>query len=228
MTIALIGQGAIGQWICERLDPAPVIVRRGDPLPKVDVVVEAAGHGALTQYGVAALEQGSDLIIASIGALADETLWDLLQAAATRSRILLPAGAVGGIDALSAAKRGGLISVRYFSRKSPASLGDDIPRDCETILFEGNARDAALQFPKNANVAATIALAGIGFEKTSVQIIADPTVTQNIHVLEAEGAFGSFSMQIAGKPLPGNPKSSSLTAMSLLRTIQNRETAIVL
>jgi aspartate dehydrogenase len=100
--------------------------------------------------------------------------------------------------------------------------------DQESVVFEGNARDAALQFPKNANVAATIALAGIGFEKTEVRIIADPALTQNVHVLEATGNFGTFTMTIAGRPLPSNPKSSSLTAMSLLRCIENRQSAIVL
>ncbi len=228
MTIALIGQGAIGSWIAERLEPAPVIVRRGDALPQADVVVEVAGHGALVQYGVAALEQGSDLVIASIGALADDELLQRLKAAATRSRILLPAGAVVGIDALAAARRGGLDKVRYSSRKPPGSLSETLPTDRESIVFEGNARDAALQFPKNANVAATIALAGVGFEATEVRIIADPTVAQNVHVLEASGAFGSFSARIAGKPLPGNPKSSSLTAMSVLRCIENRTSPIVL
>lgn len=194
----------------------------------VDIVVEVAGHAALAQYGAAALQQGSDLVIASIGALADETLWQSLQQAATRAKILLPAGAVAGIDALAAARLGGLDSVRYSSRKPPASLSEALPPDRESIVFEGNARDAALQFPKNANVAATIALAGIGFEKTEVRIIADPTLKQNVHVLEARGAFGSFSMTIAGRPLPGNPKSSNLTAMSVLRCIQNRQSSIVL
>jgi aspartate dehydrogenase len=228
MKIALIGLGAIGSWIADRLDAEPVIVRRGDALPMTDVVVEVAGHSALAQYGAAALEQGSDLVIASIGALADDALWLSLQRAATRAKILLPAGAVAGIDALAAARLGGLDSVRYSSRKPPASLSAALPPDCESIVFDGNARDAALQFPKNANVAATIALAGIGFENTEVRIIADPTLTQNVHVLEARGAFGSFSMTIAGSPLPGNPKSSSLTAMSLLRCIQNRQSSIVL
>jgi aspartate dehydrogenase len=228
MKIALIGVGAIGSWLQERLDPKPVVVRRGDALPMTDVVVEVAGHAALAQYGVAALQQGSDLVIASIGALADEALWVSLQQAATRAKILLPAGAVAGIDALAAARLGGLDKVRYSSRKPPASLSGELPSDRERVVFEGNARDAALQFPKNANVAATIALAGIGFEKTEVRIIADPTLTQNVHVLEASGNFGTFSMTIAGRPLPGNPKSSSLTAMSLLRCIQNRQSSIVL
>ena len=170
MKIALIGLGAIGSWLEARLDPKPVIIRRGDALPMADVVVEVAGHGALAQYGVAALKQGSDLVITSIGALADQALWLSLQQAATCSKILLPAGAVAGIDAL----------------------------------------------------------AGIGFEKTEVRIIADPALTQNVHVLEATGNFGTFTMTIAGRPLPSNPKSSSLTAMSLLRCIENRQSAIVL
>src|SRR5690606_34624506 len=140
-----------------------------------------AGHEALSQYGVAALNQGSDLVIVSIGALAHDDLWQELQAAATRSKIILPAGAVAGIDALSAARRGGLDAVSYSARKPPASLSSELPSDRETIVFEGSAREAALKFPKNANVAATIALAGIGFDATRVRIVADPGVTENIH-----------------------------------------------
>lgn len=228
MKVALIGCGAIGTWLAQRLDSRPEIIRRGDPLPAADVVVEAAGHEALAHYGVAALEQGSDLVVVSIGALANEDLWDSLSAAATRSKIILPAGAVVGIDALAAARRGGLDSVSYAARKPPASLSDTLPADRETVVFEGNAREAALAFPKNANVAATIALAGIGFEATRVRIVADPTVTENIHELQVRGAFGSFSMSVAGRPLPTNPKTSSLSAMSVLRCIENRQSAIVI
>jgi aspartate dehydrogenase len=164
MKVALIGGGAIGSWLLQRLDPKPHIVRRGDSLPNTDVVVEAAGHEALAEYGVAALKQGSDLVIVSIGALAHDALWTELQAAAKRSRIILP-----GIDALSAARRGGLDEVHYSARKPPGSLSDACPTDRETVVFEGNAREAALKFPKNANVAATIALAAIGFDATRVR-----------------------------------------------------------
>jgi aspartate dehydrogenase len=225
--IALIGSGAIGNWLSERLTPRPLVVRRGDSLPDAEIIVEAAGHEALAQYGVAALEQGSDLVIVSIGALAHDELWRDLQAAATRSKIILPAGAVAGIDALSAARRGGLEKVSYSSRKPPASLSPTLPTDRETVVFEGNAREAALKFPKNANVAATIALAGVGFDDTRVRILADPDISENIHELNVQGTFGSFSMRIAGRPLPNNPKTSSLTAMSVLRCIENRQSAIV-
>ena len=228
MKVALIGDGAIGTWLGERLDPKPQIVRRGDSLPSVDVVVEAAGHEALAHYGVAALKQGSDLVVVSIGALAHHDLWDALRAAATRSKIILPAGAVVGIDALAAARQGGLSEVSYEARKPPASLSHTLPTDRETVVFEGNAREAALTFPKNANVAATIALAGVGFDDTRVRIVADPTVTENIHELKVRGAFGAFTASVAGRPLPSNPKTSSLAAMSLLRCIQNRQSAIVI
>ena len=226
MSIAIIGCGAIGEWVAQKLDPSPQIVRRGETLPQVDLVVEVAGHQALRDYGVAALGQGSDLIIASVGALADRDLYESLRAAAGSARIYLPAGAVPGIDALSAA-RDGLKKVRYISRKPPASLGVEA-MDEPRVIFEGNAREAALRFPQNANVAATIALAGIGFEQTLVQIIADPTVTRNVHQVQASGDFGDLSIEISGRPLPGNPKSSSLTAMSVLRCITNRSSAIVI
>ncbi|WP_299822615.1 aspartate dehydrogenase domain-containing protein [uncultured Jannaschia sp.] len=94
------------------------------------------------------------------------------------------------------------------------------------MLLDGTAREAALAFPKSSNVAATVALAGLGFDNTEVRVIADPAVSSNIHTIDAEGAFGSFSFRIEGLPLPDNPRSSSLTAMSILREIRNFGSAI--
>lgn len=229
--IALIGIGAIGQWLAERC-PGPVhLVRRGEPVPPLPLVVEAAGHGAVVEHGETALRQGSDLLLASVGALADEALHDRLFAAAKAEgagRLLLPSGALGAIDALAAAREGGLSRVRYTARKPAATIAADREITSETILLEGSAREAALAFPKSANVAATVALAGLGFESTEVRVIADPSVTANIHIVEAEGAFGTFSFRIEGRPLPGNPRSSSLTAMSLLRAVRNRHARIVI
>jgi aspartate dehydrogenase len=108
------------------------------------------------------------------------------------------------------AGRGGLDEVHYSARKPPGSLSDALPTDKQTVVFEGNAREAALKFPKNTNLAAAIALAGIGFDATRVRIVADPTISENIHELEVHGTFGSFKMSIAGRPLPSNPKTSSL------------------
>lgn len=230
--LAIIGRGAIGRWLAERLSGPVRIVGRDEALPQVPLVVEAAGHGALAEHGVAALRQGSDLLVASIGALADPALHARLVEAAGapgsgRGRMLLPAGALAGIDALAAAREGGLDRVVYTARKPPATLGAADPAR-ETVMLEGNAREAALAFPKSSNVAATIALAGIGFERTEVRVIADPAVAANVHIVAAEGAFGRFEIRIEGRPLPDNPRSSSLTAMSLLRAIRNRGAAVVI
>lgn len=231
--LAIIGRGAIGRWLANQCTGRVHMIGRNEALPDVPLVVEAAGHEALAEYGEAILRQGSDLLVASIGALADPDLYDRLALAAGgpgsgQGRMLLPAGALGGIDALAAAREGGLSRVRYTARKPASSIAHDQSLSVETILLEGNAREAALAFPKSSNVAATVALAGLGFERTEVRIIADPAVTANIHVVEVEGTFGRFTFSIEGRPLPDNPRSSSLTAMSLLRSVRNRTSAIVI
>ena len=130
---------------------------------------------------------------------------------------------------------GGLKSVRYRSIKpaaawpnSPAEKIADLARLTErTVLYEGTARAAALDFPQNANVAATVALAGLGFEGTRVELVADPAAPGNIHEIEAEGASGRVTIRLQGKPSPSNPKTSALTALSIARALLNETAAIV-
>lgn len=198
---------------------------------KPDLVVECASHGALAGHGVALLEAGYPLLVASIGALCDDALYAALTAAAEKggARLYLPAGAIGGIDALAAARLAGLDDVCLRSSKpphawsgTPAMEGRDPASITEAVtVFSGTAHDAARLYPKNANVAATVSLAGIGFEKTRVELLADPAVTRNTHHLTAHGAFGSLDITLSNVPSPDNPKTSRLTALSLLRMIAN-------
>lgn len=260
LDIALIGYGAIGRYVHARLSKenhaqVVAIVMRPERVAAVQdeigegasvvgsiedlpsppgLVVEVAGHAALAEHGVAALEHGFDLLVVSVGALADPVLYNRLLAAAGDGRMLIAPGAIGGVDALAAAREGGLSAVRYTSRKppgawkgSPAEEVADLDALKEaTELYAGPADEAARLYPKNANVAATIALAGIGFTDTAVRLIADPEAGGNIHLIEAEGAFGTMTVELRGNPLPENPKTSSLTAYSVLRAIRNRASAI--
>ncbi|MDG2034968.1 MAG: aspartate dehydrogenase [Rhodospirillales bacterium] len=257
-TVLMIGFGAIGLEVARRLtgDSAArlhqIMVRPGreesvrdqvngaiqvisslediDPLP--DFVLECASHEAVTEYGPYFLEKGIDFGVVSIGAFSNPDVYDRL-AASSRSggaQLCILPGAVGGMDALSAARAEGLDDVTYISRKPPLSWkGTRAEELCDlesiteaAVIYEGTAREAAKLFPKNANVAATIALAGLGFDKTNVTLIADPDAKGNIHHIEARGAFGEMSVRIVGKPLPDNPKTSALTALSAIRAVENR------
>lgn len=262
MEFALVGFGAIGQYVLKALKDDPsarigqIIVRAprvaevqaavGDGVAVVAaadelgtppaLAVEVAGHGGLQQHGAALLGRGVDLLVVSVGALADRGLHDGLATAAAQggAKMIIAPGAVGGIDALAAARQGGLTGVRYTSRKPPlAWKGTPGEQVCDldaltapATLFEGRADEAARLYPKNANVAATIALAGAGWDATEVRVVADPGAPGNVHEIEAEGAFGRMTVRMAGKPLPDNPKTSSLTAFSVLRAIRNRASAV--
>lgn len=210
----------------------------GDVRAPVDIVVDCAGHPALRQHGAAVLTRGMDLITVSSGALADPELYASLEAAARRGGVQLRvvAGAIGALDSLGAASVGKLTRVTYRGRKppqgwrgSPAASKLDLDALTEAAVhFSGNARDAALEYPKNANVAAAVALAGIGFDDTKVELIADPDIGANVHEVVAEGEFGRCEFCIAGASLPGNPRSSAITAMSVVREILDGASPIVI
>jgi aspartate dehydrogenase len=202
------------------------------------IVAEVAGQQAVAEHGPVVLSRGFDLLIISIGALAEPKLLDRLKTAARagKSRILLPAGAIGGLDAIAAMRVGGLHAVRYRSRKppaawrgSPAEKIADLDRvTSRVVLYRGNAGEAALLYPQNANVAAAVALAGLGFQKTDVELVADPNAPGNVHEIEAEGTAGRFAIQLQGRPSRTNPKTSALAAQSVARALLNLDATIVI
>lgn len=205
---------------------------------ELDLVADCAGHAALRQHGEAILSRGTDVVSVSTGALADTELHDRLAAAAREggSQLRLVSGAIGALDALAASSVGVLRRVTYRGRKpprgwrgSPAETKLDLDALTEAAVhFSGSARNAALEYPKNANVAASVALAGIGFDDTTVELIADPGIERNVHEIVAEGDFGRMEFRIDGKSLPDNPRSSALTAMSAVREILNPASPIVI
>ena len=204
---------------------------------KPDMVIEAASQEAVRAHVPTLLRAGLDVMVLSSGALADaETEQTIRTAAQTKARALIPAGALPGIDGLAAAKTAGLDRVTLTSTKpakawrgTPAEEMIDLAGLSEAkVFFEGTAREAASTFPKNANVAATAALAGVGFDETAVRLVADPAGTQNTHHLKAEGAFGTMDVSIQNNPAPDNPKTSHMAALSVLRAIENLDQAIVL
>jgi aspartate dehydrogenase len=257
LRIAVIGFGAIGSFVIEHLNAEPSIeVSAVFSLPRPeacsvpvvdnieallatqpDLVVECAGHAGLRHSGEAVIRHGTDLLVVSVGALADATLERSLRNAAMNSggRLLIPGGALGGIDALSAAREAGLDAVEYSGRKAPAAWnGTPAEKMIElasitqaTTFLECDARTAALQFPQNANVVAALALAGLGFEKTKVRLIVDPAANGNNHSFVARGTFGEISTSIRSMTLPSNPKTSVLAPFSLIQTIKKRAGLII-
>jgi len=200
-----------------------------DALAEADIVVEAAPASLFEQIAEAAIEAGRIFVPASVGALLPR-LHLVARAKATGARIIVPTGALLGLDAVRAAAEGTVESVTMVTRKPPAGLagapyleryGIDLRNlTAPLLVFEGNAFDAAAGFPANVNVAAALALAGIGPTRTRVEIWADPTVTRNTHTIQVEAAAARFTMTIENVPSEENPRTGKLTALSVLTCLR--------
>jgi aspartate dehydrogenase len=196
---------------------------------KPDIVIEAAGHAALKRFGPDVVARGFDLLIASTGALADKKFANqLASAAAFGTEIWIASGAVAGVDGLLAARTVEPRMVKYTSLKAPnAWVGTPaesilVQRQTERVVFfEGTAREAAAQYPQNANVAATVAFACLGLDRTIVQLVSDPSVSGPLGIIEAEGAFGHFKFDILALASPTNPKTSAITGHSLVSAVMD-------
>jgi aspartate dehydrogenase len=202
-----------------------------------DLVIEAAGRAAISQWAPAALAACPAMITASTSAFSDDGLlsWLIDLAERNGSRIEVPSGAIGGIDALASAAVLGLDDVVHQIVKPPRAWKNtpaeelvalDTLRE-RTVFFTGTARQAAATYPQNANATVVTSLAGLGLDRTRVELIADPASTMNGHRIIASGAFGRMDITLENKPLATNPKSSELTALSLVRLIEHRAKSIV-
>ena len=193
----------------------------GDLSP--DLVVEAASKAAVEAWTPIALSVAKTVIISSTSALADGKLLARLRDKADRcaSRLVIPTGAIGGIDALTSAAILPLDKVVHRISKPPSAwrntnaekIIDLSSLAAQTTFFSGSAREAAKAFPQNANATVVTALAGIGLEKTIVELVADPLIKRNQHTISAWGSFGRLTITLENEPLQSNPKSSELTAL---------------
>jgi len=256
LRVAIGGYGAIGKVVAEHLDrgidglalaavsardrartetamagftrPVPVVPLAG-LWEHADLIVECAPAAVLRELAEPALAHGRQLMVLSCGALLDN--FDLVELARRHGgRVLVPSGALLGLDAVVAAAEGNISSVHMITRKPPQGLSGAPYLEQNAIdvaglsepkrVFAGTARGAARGFPANVNVAAALALAGIGPDRTTIEIWADPTVTRNVHRIEVEADTARFSLQIENVPSAENPRTGRLTALSVVAALK--------
>ncbi|RVA31796.1 aspartate dehydrogenase [Mesorhizobium sp. M7D.F.Ca.US.004.03.1.1] len=247
VTLGLIGFGTIAReivsafpqdscrWVALTREGArPAVPANVSAVTRLDAliearpraVVEAASQQAVAAYVPALLDAGIPTMIASIGAFSDPILAARLTDASRNSgaRLILPSGALGGLDYLRAIAALPEARVRYTSRKPQAAWRAELAAlglsaEHEAVsLFEGTPAQAAKLYPKNLNAAFAVALAA-GIDKVTVSVVADPRATGNTHEIEVESSAGSASFRLVNAPSPGNPKTSALTALSLVAAL---------
>jgi aspartate dehydrogenase len=236
--IGLIGAGAIGTVLaeavqrdlvkCDELVVYDVDLQRAQNLKnklqlsvkivdnidtliaqKPKVIVEAASQQAITEYFDKLLAADIDIIVMSTGAL--------LNLGTGSKRIHFPPGAIGGLDALSSVTLAGINEVTLTTHKPPKALGKDNTE--ELIIYEGYAKEAAQRFPREMNVAATLALT-VKPAKVKVQVISDPKVKRNTHEINIKWSYGEMRLQFANDPHPNNPHTSALAAWSAIKLLK--------
>lgn len=219
-----------------RLNTKPQVYDNFDKFidSRANIIIEAASQQAVRNFGRRIIESGKDLMVMSVGALADMPfLQELLQIAASEnslSKIYVPSGAIAGIDAIRSIRHLA-DSITLTTKKSPKALAgapffttanvslDNITK--VTQIYEGPAAEAVKLFPANVNVAAVLSLAGIGVEKTTVRILADPETTTNQHEIIATGSFGEIKINVNNVTAPGNPKTSFLAVLSAIECLRS-------
>lgn len=237
-TVGLIGCGAIGTVLAEAIErklvvcdelilfdfdmpkaeqmkkslnfPTTIVSSFDEMLKrKPNVIVEAASQQAAKDYVPRIVAEGIELIVMSTGALLDLNV--------DPSKVHVPAGAIGGLDAIASAALTGDIEVTLTTRKNPKALEtqDKQPK----IIYEGYAEEAARQFPREMNVAATLALT-VKPSRVKVTVIADPNMKRNTHEIAVKWKFGEMLLRFANDPHPDNPRTSALAAWSAIKLLQ--------
>jgi len=257
MIALIIGCGSIGTVIAKAADRMPDVegvllydrdlnkaealvssLRRAECLGSLnlksvsaDLVIEAASQNAAKEFIPGALENSLDALVMSVGAFVDKGFQNKCYSAVSSfdSIVLIPSGAVAGVDALKGASKAEIEVVRLTSTKPPKGFagvkyleekGVDVAKMTDrTVLYSGSASQAVQLFPANVNVAATVSLAGIGFERTQVEVVCDPYATVNSHHLYAKGDFGELEATTKNLPSPDNPRTSYLAALSAVSTL---------
>ncbi len=256
LAVGVVGLGAIGRRVCQALDaglpgvrlaaatardraraeaflkalrvPAPFLAL-DDLVAASEVVVEASTQAHLQEVAPKALGAGRDLVVLSCGALLGRADWVAL-ADRHGGRILVPSGAIAGLDGVKGGAIGPITSVPMESRKAPAAWAgapwvveqkiDLAAIREETLLFEGPATAACPAFPANVNVLAALSLAGIGPERTTTRIYAVPGLERNTHRIRVEGEFGSLAIEVRNVPSE-NPRTGRLSYLSTIALLRD-------
>jgi aspartate dehydrogenase len=204
---------------------------------RFDAVLECAGHDAVRAHAVSVLACGADLLVTAVGAFADEALFERVRKAAETAgrRLILPSAGIGALDILSAAAVGGLDEVTVTVRKDAASWRGTVAAESydldrlagPVVLYDGPVREGARLYPQNVNIAAAVALAGIGLDRTRLVILADPAIASHQVEIGARGTFGSFRFAEDVVPSAENPKTGRLVAMALIKTVRQLRSTVV-
>jgi aspartate dehydrogenase len=205
---------------------------KSDNFKDVDIVVEAASQNALTSYLNSIISLKKDALVMSVGAFANPEFFSQIikNIEKNDTNLYLPSGAIAGIDAIKSV-RSSISYVTITTTKNPNSLKDspffkktNLTIDSikkRTLIFEGSAIEAVQNFPANVNVAALLGLAGIGIEKTKVNVIADPSLRINKHEIKVIGKFGELIVRVKNVPSPTNPKTSYLAILSVIESLRS-------
>jgi len=250
LKIGIVGMGVIGRHVADAVtrgipgtalvgvsvrEPAtasgyPVLALE-ELIERADLIVEAATQAALREFGPAVLSAGKHLMVLSVGALVGVLDGWAALAEKHGCRILVPSGAIAGLDGVKGAREGAVTAVTMETRKPPRGLagapyveqrGIDLDRiTAETLIFEGAATEAVRGFPANVNVVAALSLAGIGPERTRIKIYAVPGQARNQHRITVEGEFGTLRIEVENVPSenPRTGRLSYLSAIAMLREL---------